>query len=173
MPQQSALTGDEVEVWRAFYSMRRHLDRALDRQLQDDSSISSSEYEILITLHNAPEHQLRLKELAGVVGWEKSRVSHQVTRMEKRGLVGRVECDTDGRGSSVVLTADGRRATLGATRGHVDAIRRYFFDVLGDDDGQRLLSLSARVLGAIGSDPDCETDSEADSGSGSDDAETS
>ncbi|MDQ1553531.1 MAG: hypothetical protein QOK46_609 [Microbacteriaceae bacterium] len=160
MSKQSALTRDEVEVWRAFYSMRRHLDRALDRQLQDDSSISTSEYEILLTLHNIPEHRLRLKELAGIVGWEKSRVSHQVTRMEKRGLLRRVECDTDARGSWIELTTDGRRATLGAMRGHVDAIRRYFFDVLRGDDGQRLLGLSGRVLDAIGSSSDCEADTD-------------
>lgn len=160
MAKQSALTQDEIEVWRTFYSMRRQLDRALDRQLQEDSSVSTSEYEILLTLHNVPEHRLRLKEIAAVVGWEKSRVSHQVTRMERRGLIARAECDTDARGSWIVLTADGRRATLGAMRGHVAAIRRYFFDVLGADDGQRLIGLSSRVLGAIGSVPDC--DAEAD-----------
>jgi DNA-binding MarR family transcriptional regulator len=160
MSSQSALTRDEVEVWRAFYSMRRQLDRALDRQLQEDSSISTSEYEILLTLHNAPDHRLRLTELAGIVGWEKSRVSHQVSRMEKRGLLGRAECSADARGNWIVLTADGRRATLGAMRGHVDAIRRYFFDALGEDDGQRLLDLSCRVLGAIGADSPCETESD-------------
>jgi DNA-binding MarR family transcriptional regulator len=165
MSSQSALTRDEVEVWRAFYSMRRQLDRALDRQLQDDSSISTSEYEILLTLHNVPEHRLRLKEIAAIVGWEKSRVSHQVTRMERRGLIARAECDTDARGSWIVVTTDGRRATLGAMRGHVAAIRRYFFDALGEDDGQRLLDLSGRVLGAIGSSPAC--DAEADDSCGS------
>jgi DNA-binding MarR family transcriptional regulator len=162
MSKQSALTHDEIEVWRTFYSMRRQLDRALDRQLQEDSSVSTSEYEILLTLHNVPEHRLRLKEIAAAVGWEKSRVSHQVTRMERRGLIARAECDTDARGSWIVLTADGRRATLGAMRGHVAAIRRYFFDVLGDDDGQRLIGLSSRVLGAIGSVPDCDADADAD-----------
>jgi DNA-binding MarR family transcriptional regulator len=160
MSKQSALTQDEVEVWRAFYAMRRQLDRALDRQLQEDSSISTSEYEILLALHNVPEHRLRLTELAGILEWEKSRVSHQVARMEKRGLLGRAECNADARGNWIVLTADGRRATLGAIRGHVDAIRRYFFDVLGDDDGQRLLGLSDRVLGAIGSASPCEVDTD-------------
>jgi DNA-binding MarR family transcriptional regulator len=149
MAEQVALTESEYEVWRAFYHMRRHLDRALDLQLQRDSSISAPEYEILLALSRAPERQLRVKDIGIVIGWEKSRVSHQVTRMEKRGLLSRSDCSTDARGSWIGLTADGRRSVLGAMRGHTAAIRRYFFDVLGGD-GEDLKALSERVVQAIG-----------------------
>ncbi|MHB1171620.1 MAG: MarR family winged helix-turn-helix transcriptional regulator [Lacisediminihabitans sp.] len=164
MAVQPALTDAEREVWHSFYSMRRQLDRALDLQLQRDSSVSASEYEILISLHRAPSGQLRIKDLAIAIGWEKSRVSHQVARMEKRGLLTRTECESDARGSWIGLTADGRRAVLGAMPGHVAAIRRYFFDVLGAKEGNQLKELSARIVGAIGcaSDEDVEPPNRAE-----------
>jgi DNA-binding MarR family transcriptional regulator len=161
MVNQPALTGPELEVWRSFYSMRRQLDRALDLQLQRDSSISAPEYDVLLALHHAADNQLRVKEICVAVGWEKSRVSHQVSRMERRGLLARTECATDARGSWITLTPDGRRAALGAMRGHVAAIRRYFFDVLGDD-GASLRDLSTRVVDAIGRSSDEDVDPAAD-----------
>lgn len=157
---QSALTEAEVELWRSFYSMRRSLDRALDLQLQRDSSISASEYEVLIAIDQAPERQLRIKDIALRISWEKSRVSHLVTRMERRGLLDRTECPTDARGSWIGLTTNGRRAVLGAMRGHVEAIRRYFFDVLRDGEPAILDSLSERVVEAIG----CAADEDAPAG---------
>ena len=122
MSQQTTVTDAELEVWRSFYSMRRTFDRALDLQLQRDSSISAPEYELLLILHHAPQHQLRIKAITDTLGWEKGRVSHQVTRTEKRGLLERAECEMDARGSWIRLTADGCRAVLGAPRGHAAAI---------------------------------------------------
>ena len=157
MAEHSALSESELEVWRTFYSMRRNLDRALDLQLQRDSGVSASEYEILIALSDAPGRRLRIKDIARSVGWEKSRVSHLVTRMEKRELLGRAECETDARSSWIGLTANGRRAVLGAMSNHIAAIRRYFFDVLDDDEAASLSSVSHRVMAAIG----CAADEDA------------
>lgn len=150
MTERPALSDDELSVWRSFYAMRRTLDRALDLQLQRDSNLSSSEYEVLLAINVAPERRLRISEIAATIGWEKSRVSHLVTRMEKRGLVDRTRCDSDLRSTWIGLTADGRRAVLGGLRGHSAAIRRYFFDVLEGDEGEQLSALSSRVIGAIG-----------------------
>ncbi len=150
MAESSALTSAELETWRSFYAMRRRLDRALDLQLQRDSGLSASEYEILLAINTSTGRQLRIKEIAGAIGWEKSRVSHLVTRMERRDLLSRTECDTDARGSWIGLTSSGRRAVLGAMRGHADAIRRYFFDVLEPTDAAALEALSGRVVDAIG-----------------------
>jgi DNA-binding MarR family transcriptional regulator len=74
--------------------------------------------------------------------------------MEKRGLVERSECDTDARGTWIAITADGRRAILGAMRDHATSIRRYFFDVLSDSEKAVLSDVSGRVLDAIDP-PDC------------------
>jgi DNA-binding MarR family transcriptional regulator len=149
MSKTIEFTDDESAVWREFFWMRRRLDLALERQLQRDSDISGADYEILASLFLTPEHRLRVRELGDSLGWEKSRVSHQLTRMEKRSLVQRLECATDARGTWVVITADGKRTILGAMREHRAAIRRIFFDVLEPHEQASLLTISGRVLGAI------------------------
>jgi DNA-binding MarR family transcriptional regulator len=159
MSEVSSVSKDEWDVWRTFFQMRRQLDLALERQLQRDADISAPEYEILLALFEAPGKQLRARELAARLGWEKSRLSHQVTRMERRGLVGRSECDTDARGTWIEITPDGRRAVLGAMRDHATTIRRYFFDVLTEDEQAVLRDVSSRVLDAIDP-PSCDETAE-------------
>jgi DNA-binding MarR family transcriptional regulator len=149
MSEVSSVSQDEWDVWRAFFRMRRHLDLALERQLQHDAEISGPDYEILLALFESPDKQLRARELGALLGWEKSRLSHQVTRMERRGLVERTECDTDARGTWIGITADGRRATLGAMRDHALSIRRFFFDVLTDEEKRVFKDVSGRVLDAL------------------------
>ena len=89
---------------------------------------------------------MRTGELGEVLGWEKSRVSHQVARMEVRGLVERVECESDGRGTWVTLAADGSRALLGAMREHAAAINDLFLSELEPDEKEILRRASQRVL---------------------------
>src|SRR5690554_2039572 len=156
MSEVSEVTSEEWQVWRSFYAMRRQLDRALENQLQADAGISSADYEILLALFESPHRRLRSRDLAELIGWEKSRISHQVTRMEARGLVERTECEDDLRGTWVGITADGRRAALGAMREHASTIRSIFFDALSADELAALDSASDKVLTAI--DPAyCET----------------
>ena len=150
----------EWDAWRSFTTMRRSLDRALERNLQATGDISAPDYEILIALFEAPDKTMRARDLAVRVGWERSRVSHQVTRMTKRGLLERTECDSDGRGTWVGLTADGRRAVLGTMREHSARIRRYFFDVLTAEELATLESLSERVLATLA--PTCDDPAEED-----------
>ena len=145
------LTDDDWAVWDAFYTMRRRLDRALELRLHAQSGVSAAEYEILVGLGRSVDRRLRVRDIAEQIGWEKSRVSHQVTRMERRGLVRRSDCASDARGTWVELTSDGRRSMLTATRGHNAAIKEYFVDALGPD-ADALRRFSHRVLEAIGSD---------------------
>ena len=149
MSEVSEVSEEEWAVWRKFYAMRRQLDRALEDQLQRDAGISGPDYEILLSLFESPQRRLRSRDLSERIGWEKSRISHQVTRMESRGLVERSECEDDLRGTWIGLTSDGRRAVLGAMRKHTTAIRALFFDVLTDDEKATLGSASDRVLEAI------------------------
>jgi len=142
----AAVTQREWDTWRSFIRMRRALDVALERELQQAAEISSADYEILFSLFNAPGKQMRPGELGQRLGWEKSRVSHQVSRMGARSLVERRDCDADARGTWVGITPDGSRAVLGAMRSHADSLRSNFFDVLTDDELDLLRTLSDRVL---------------------------
>ncbi|PZQ89073.1 MAG: MarR family transcriptional regulator [Leifsonia xyli] len=141
MSTTSEVSPEDWALWRDYFRGGRELVTALDRRLQDDAGISHPEFLLMMSLSRAPERSLRTGELADELTWEKSRVSHQVTRMEARGLVARRECETDARGVWVELTPAGSRLLLEATRDHTDAIREWFFDLLDEDE--------RRVLGAI------------------------
>ena len=139
----------ERELWRSFYLMRRQLELTLERRLQADAGISSADYEILISLFESPSKRLRAGQIGDLIGWEKSRVSHQITRMEQRKLVKREECGDDARGGWVVLTAAGSNAVLAAEDDRKDAVRQYFFDVLSEDEQRALTGISHKVLDTI------------------------
>ena len=143
------LTGAEWDAWRSFSSMRRRLDRALECELQHDCDVSLPEFEILLALSHAPGRQLRIKDIASRIDWEKSRVSHQVTRLERRRLLVRSVCETDARGWWVSLTPAGAQAVSQAVGAHQNAVRRYFFDVLQEGEEMRINDLSTRVVDAI------------------------
>ena len=145
MSEVSEIDESEWVLWREFGMMHNELSRELDRRLQRDAGISQGDYAVMLTLFNSPDRQLRPGPLGEAMGWEKSRLSHQLTRMATRGLVERIECDTDARGSLIVLTRDGRRALLGAMRDHASAIRSLFLDVLEPDEKRVIAEVSARV----------------------------
>src|SRR6478752_2662055 len=117
-PDPRKLSTDEERLFHAFYLMRRGFDRTLDVQLQRDDGISISELEVLMTLVRAPGRRLRVRDLVTLTGWEKSRVSHQVTRMAARGLLEREDCAEDRRATWIRLSGDGRRVVVHALPKH-------------------------------------------------------
>lgn len=138
-------TEDDWVIWRDYFRGARELIAALDRRLQDDAGISHPEFLVLVALARAPKHQLRTGELAAGLSWEKSRVSHQVTRMAKRGLVARKECPDDARGVWVVLTAHGAKVFEQAGVDHGAAITEMFFEVLTPDELAVVHAASRRI----------------------------
>jgi DNA-binding MarR family transcriptional regulator len=110
--------------------MRALLDLQLSRDLAGDSGFSDADYDVLSHVSESPGHRIRLTDLAARMLWSKSRLSHQLTRMQQRGLVGREEHPSDGRGTVVVLTPHGWDAIRAAAPGHVASVRRHLIDLL-------------------------------------------
>jgi DNA-binding MarR family transcriptional regulator len=123
-------TTEELRIWRDFVETTERLRSHLASRLQSDSGLSPGDYAVLLALREADGHRLRSSELAVAIGWERSRLSHHLGRMERRGLIRRVECATDNRGAEAVLTDDGARAFRRATLPHLGAVREMFVDAL-------------------------------------------
>src|SRR3712207_6070678 len=122
----------QQRLWRAWVALDTQLPAALHRQLQGDSGLSLPDFEVLVRLTEAPEGRARVTDLAYAAGWERSRLSHHIKRMEGRGLVQRQECCDDGRGAFVVLTRSGRDAIERAAPGHARTVRDLVFASLSE-----------------------------------------
>ncbi|MFI1016060.1 MarR family winged helix-turn-helix transcriptional regulator [Streptomyces sp. NPDC020965] len=139
----------EAQVWKKYRDLRRDLQSAQDRQLLRDSGLSGADYALLVPLSEAPDGLMRSRDLGLEVGWERSRLSHQIIRMEKRGLVTREVCVDDARGAMVRLTAPGRAAIEGAAPAHVETVRRCFFDPLTSAEVETMGILMDKMLDAL------------------------
>lgn len=139
----------EARAWRRFQRMHTQLSARLDRHLVQDAGMSSADYAVLVGLSEAPQGRLRAFELGAELQWEKSRLSHQLRRMEQRGLVRREECPSDARGLIVVLTPAGRAAIEEAAPQHVEDVRRYFVDPLTAGQLDEMARIAAAVLARL------------------------
>jgi len=133
-------------MWKAYRDLYQELSTVLEDQLLRDAGLSGSEYAVLVELSHSPDGVLRARELGSELGWDRSRLSHLVRRMEKRRLVAREECEEDARGSMVRLTDAGRATVDGVAPEHSEAIRRYFFNLLSKRERETLATVFERVL---------------------------
>jgi DNA-binding MarR family transcriptional regulator len=140
------LNESESRTWRAYRRMRALLDLQLGRDLASEFGFSEADYDVLSNVSEARDQRLRLSELAALMLWSPSRLSHQVTRMEQRGLVVRAEDESDARGSFVVLTDAGWEAIKAAAPGHVESVREHFIDLLTDEEIKVLGNISEKVV---------------------------
>lgn len=123
---------------------------ALNRQLQHDSDLTIAEYRILVLLSEAPDRSLRMSELADGVLSSRSRLTHQIRRLEAQHLVRRNTCLEDGRGVLAELTDEGMRRLESAAPGHVDAVRGNFIDLLTPAQLEVIADVFGRIDEAIG-----------------------
>ena len=138
-----AVTETEWSVWRAVSTMQRRLEASVEARL-NDASVSGPDFEVLSVLADRGSAPL----------WEKSRLSHQLRRMEARGLVRRTDCAADMRGTWVELTDEGRSAARAALPERLAVMRELFFDVLDAEEQAALLRIATKVLDA-GCSSDC------------------
>jgi DNA-binding MarR family transcriptional regulator len=143
----------EARAWRGFVRLQAEVLARTGRQLQRDSGLSEPDYAVLVNLSEAPDGRLRAFALGRVLQWEKSRLSHHLTRMELRGLVKRERCESDSRGAFVVLTDVGRTAIEAAAPLHVEHVRRVFVDALSPTQLDAMGDIAETVLARLDDDP--------------------
>ena len=149
-PDGGWLTPAQLRTWMAFLAGTYVVDAALDRDLRTFSELSHNDYKILSLLSNAPGQRLRMSTLADLVFGSRSRLTYQVTQLERAGLVRREEVSTDKRGAVAVLTPQGQDVLRTVAPKHVASIRRIFFDQLTDEQVKELGDALLAILAGQG-----------------------
>ncbi len=139
------LSESERDAWRNLSLMLFQLNAVLGRDLAP-TGLSYQDYLVLAVLSDRDDRRERLGELGRELGWEKSRLSHHVNRMASRGFVTKTPCDTDRRGSFVVMTDQGYETIRNAAPGHVASVRKHFIDLLTPEQIAAMDSVARTVL---------------------------
>jgi DNA-binding MarR family transcriptional regulator len=147
MPDNWSLTGDEQRAWRRYVEMQHGLERHLAQHLQREFGLSGSDFEILVNLSESSSGRMRAVELADATQWEKSRLSHHLSRMEKRGLIAREPGGN--RYPEIVLTDAGSNAIKACAPANAARVRQLFLDVLGAERLATLSEIAGDVVAAI------------------------
>jgi DNA-binding MarR family transcriptional regulator len=151
------LSPSEDRAWRAFQHAHHQLGVHLNRGLQQ-AGLSGADYQILAVLSEHDRDRMPAHELCATLGWEKSRVSHQVRRMQQDGLIGREPNPDDARSTIVCLLPAGRAAIEKAAPAHVQDVRRNFIDLLSPAELDMLAALNERVLRHLAEHDDAPTE---------------
>jgi len=142
------LTPPQLRAWKSMSLMNLQLQARLSRGLSEHG-LSYQDYLVLATLSDQPDGRRRVVELSDELGWEKSRLSHHITRMRERRLVDKEPCPSDQRGTYVTITARGRDTLTAAAPDHVADVQRYFFELLSPEQVVTLGDLADAVLGHL------------------------
>jgi DNA-binding MarR family transcriptional regulator len=140
------LSADQLRAWKRFVAVVELLPGVLDSQLQRDAELSHFEYFVLAMLSEAPDRKLRMTELAAETNATLPRLSHVVSRLEKRGYVERTPCAEDRRATNAALSDAGWRKVTATAPGHVRTVRENVIDVLDRNDIADLDRIMGRVL---------------------------
>ncbi|OEJ32112.1 MarR family winged helix-turn-helix transcriptional regulator [Streptomyces subrutilus] len=144
------LSEAEQDAWYAWRRMFPLVNAGIARDLGQDSGLSEADYDVLSVLGSADGHRMRISALAVLLHWSRSRLSHQLTRMEQRGIVRREEVAGDGRGAEVVLTGAGVDTITAAAPLHVESVRRHLIDVLTPDQLRTLAEVGEVLRERLG-----------------------
>jgi DNA-binding MarR family transcriptional regulator len=149
MTETRWLSTDEQRAWRAYLEATNLLFDTLERQLQRDAGIPHGYYEILVRLSETEDRSMRMSELADCTRSSRSRLSHAVARLEERGWIERIDCDTDRRGQVAHLTDVGFAALAEAAPGHVAAVRENIIARLTPDQIGQLEAIGLAIVGGL------------------------
>lgn len=140
------LTEDEQKSWRAWQSASMLLNDRLSRELQEQHRMPIADYEILVRLSEIPDRRMRMSDLADATLCSRSRLSHQIDRMELSGLVERQSCEDDRRGAYATLTEFGWTTLVAAAPDHVVSVRAHLVDQLTPQEFAALGRACEKVL---------------------------
>lgn len=143
------LSPSQGRTWLNYMSVYHRLEYEMNRHLQAECGLSFADYTVMNALSAASGRRTRLSQLAITIGWERSRLSHHLQRMARRGLVERVQSDTDGRATDALLTDAGLKTLRVAAPKHVAWVRTVFFSDLDDDQVEEMGDLLDLVYGTI------------------------
>lgn len=127
------LSPAQHRAWVAYMRVQLRMQYEINRQLQRDSGLSLADYHVMNALSNAPDHKMQVTELAALIGWERSRLSHHLRRLSERGLTNRIQSAGDGRATDAVLTKQGMNAMGEAAPDHAMLVQKLFFGPLPDE----------------------------------------
>ncbi|MCE7008451.1 MarR family transcriptional regulator [Kibdelosporangium philippinense] len=137
-----------MDAWRAFLRAHAKVTRCLEAELLAEQRLSLGAYDVLAELAEAPDHCLRMAELAEAVLLSRSGVTRLVDRLERAGLVVRERVDGDGRGVVARLTSAGASRLGVASRTHLAGVLRHFVELLDEQELHTIGDLSQRVADA-------------------------
>jgi DNA-binding MarR family transcriptional regulator len=146
---------DEDRAWRGWLAMAELLRSQVAHDLLADSGLSDSDYLVLVQLSESEGRRVRMNDLAARLNWSKSRLSHQLARMQARGLVEREECPSDARGAFAVLSPGGLAEIERAAPKHVESVRRHLIDILDREQLAQLSAISERIVGHLSTESAC------------------
>ncbi|MDF1488382.1 MarR family winged helix-turn-helix transcriptional regulator [Tessaracoccus caeni] len=143
---------DELRIWRDYIETSEVLRRVMGARMQSRSSISSGDYAVLLALSEAKDRAMRSSDLAEHIGWDRSRLSHHLGRMEKRSLIRRERCPEDSRGCLVAVTDDGLQQFRCSSVPHLRDVRQLFVEPLTPQQlaaiGEAMIALRAHLEAA-------------------------
>lgn len=149
----ASLEETENRAWRAFLLAHTKVIPILDAELAREMGLNLSQYEVLLWLHDAPDHSLRMSELAAKVVLSPSGITRAVDQLERRGFVERRVCDSDRRGYLAVLTGGGKAELQRASSVHVRGIREHFTGRLDEEQLAQLATLLELVSSGVQAPP--------------------
>ncbi|MDG4788373.1 MarR family transcriptional regulator [Micromonospora sp. WMMD1102] len=149
---EEGLDAERLACWRAYVESSQLLLNRLDDELRGASELSLADYHVLVLLSEAPRQRLRMGELAGRLVFSPSRLTYQISSMERRGLVARQSCPEDRRGSEAVLTAAGLLTLRDAAPQHAASVRGYLMDDLDEAEVACLTRVFDRLAGRLRAD---------------------
>jgi DNA-binding MarR family transcriptional regulator len=148
-PAVKWLTAAEVDAWLSVVRLMTWLPWSIDQQLRRDANLGMAEYQVMARLSQSPGRTLRMSALADLANASLSRLSHLITRLERRGLVRREPDPADGRFTNAILTDEGFRTLAAAAPVHVAHVRSLVIDVLSPEQLRRMGLAADRIMSRI------------------------